>query len=241
MQKCKKNIYRIFFFFLWPLFLTTTQDKTQRHTSSYPKHHQTLIHSALYLQKWPMQNALLHQKPKKINKKFTIEKITKMMHKYHSPAMDLEYGVNTSCHRCHQKQSQNQSQHPHEMLLSVFLCACVFVAWIIMMISLFCTKRHCIQLLLQENEMQVLLPLLHPLLLLMCLCWTQRPIRVSYALPLFDSSNRNAHTTIHTINDKKEKQRTRTRTRTMWRWWWQWLIYAHIFHVLHCFPLCNYV
>ena len=165
-----------------------------------------------------------------------------MEHKYITPAMDLEYGVNTSCHRCHQKQSQNQSQHPHEMLLSVFVHVSLWHGSYNDAIIVLCTKRHCIQLLLQENEIQVLLPLLHPLLLLMCLCWTQRPIRVSYALPLFDSSNRNAHTTIHTINDKKGKIENENENEKQWRWWWQWLIYyAHIFHVLHCFPLCNYV
>ena len=126
--------------------------------------------------------------------------------------MDLACGVSTS-HRRRQKQHQS----PHETLLSVF------VAWIIMTQSLSCTRRHCIQLLLQENEMQVLLP---PLLLWVCLHQTQRPTSFPHAATL----QRNA--TIHTINDKVKQRTTTTMKMTT-------MTSMLTFRALRCFPLCD--
>ena len=147
-----------------------------------------------------------------------------MGHKYHITCNGswvwCEHILLSSLLLSSKRKSKSKSTSTRDVAVS--LCACVFVAWIIMMLSLFCTKRHCIQLLLQENEMRVLLPPLHPLLLLMCLCWTQRPIWVSHVLPLFESSNRNAHTTIHTINDKNKRK---NREREQWRW--RWLLCSH--------------
>ena len=137
--------------------------------------------------------------------------------------MDLEYGVNTSCHRCHQKQSQNQSQHPDEMLLSVFVHVSLWHGSYNDAIIVLHKEALCIQLLLQENEMQVLLP---PLLLWVCLHQTQRPTSFPHAATL----QRNA--TIHIINDK-EKQRTTTTMKMTT------MTSMLTFRALRCFPLCD--